>query len=71
MVRLAAQLCNRQLVEIALTGGTDTSDLLGSFEQVDMQRYLQVLARLRLTSLDHCGGRMITDDSTMAGRIAI
>ena len=42
LVRQVAQLCGRKLVEVALTGGTDTSDLLGSFEQVDLQRYLQV-----------------------------
>lgn len=35
-------MCNRSLVEVALTGGTDTSDLLGGFEQVDLQRSLQV-----------------------------
>ena len=42
LVRQAARLCNRRLVEAALTGGTDTSDLLGSFEQVAAQRHLQV-----------------------------
>ena len=44
LARQTAQLCGRCLVEIALTGGTDTSDLLGSFEQVDAHRHLQACA---------------------------
>lgn len=41
-MRQIATLCGRELVEVALTSGSDTSDLLGSFEQVDSQRNLQV-----------------------------
>lgn len=33
-VRALAALAGRQLVELSLTSGTDTSDLLGGFEQV-------------------------------------
>lgn len=33
----------RELVEITLSGGSDTSDLLGGFEQLDGQRAVQVL----------------------------
>lgn len=35
LVRSMAALCNAPLVEIALTAGTDTSDILGGFEQSD------------------------------------
>ncbi|KAK9809153.1 hypothetical protein WJX72_010301 [[Myrmecia] bisecta] len=43
-VRLLARLCGRQLVEMALTSGTDTSDLLGGFEQLEPQRRIQEAA---------------------------
>ena len=33
LVRQAATLCGRALVEVALHNGTDASDLLGGFEQ--------------------------------------
>ena len=34
LARSLAAMCGRRLVEVPLTPGTDTSDLLGSFEQV-------------------------------------
>ena len=34
LARTLAALCGRRLAEVPLTPGTDTSDLLGSFEQV-------------------------------------
>lgn len=42
IARTAAQLAGRQLTEIALTGGTDTADLLGGFEQLEPKRKVQV-----------------------------
>ena len=42
VARTAAQLAGRQLTEIALTGGTDTADLLGGFEQMEPRRKVQV-----------------------------
>lgn len=42
LARTAAALAGRPLVELTLTGGTDTSDLLGSFEQQEPARLLQV-----------------------------
>ena len=42
LARTTAALAGRPLVELTLTGGTDTSDLLGSFEQQEPARQLQV-----------------------------
>ena len=42
VARTAAQLAGQQLTEIALTGGTDTADLLGGFEQMEPKRKVQV-----------------------------
>ena len=42
-VRTLAQLCGRDLLELPLNNGTDTSDLLGGFEQVDMVRKRSLL----------------------------
>ena len=42
LARTAAQLAGRKLNEIALTGGTDTADLLGGFEQLEPKRKVQV-----------------------------
>lgn len=44
IVRTAAQLVGRPLTELALTGGTDTADLLGGFEQLEPKRKVQVSA---------------------------
>ena len=41
-VRSLAQLCGQPLLELSLTSGTDTSDLLGGFEQVEPARKVQV-----------------------------
>lgn len=38
LARCLAALYRQQLAELALTRGTDTSDLLGSFEQVSSVR---------------------------------
>ena len=42
MARTLAGLAGQELVELALNGGTDTSDLLGGFEQLEPGRRLQV-----------------------------
>ena len=42
MARTVAGLARQELVEMALSGGTDTSDLLGGFEQLEPRRRLQV-----------------------------
>ncbi|KAF6262490.1 hypothetical protein COO60DRAFT_1699221 [Scenedesmus sp. NREL 46B-D3] len=44
LARLAARLVGVALHELALTQGTDTSDLLGSFEQVEPARKVQELS---------------------------
>ena len=41
VARLLAQLCGRSLLEVPLTAATDTSDLLGSFEQMEPARRIQ------------------------------
>lgn len=41
IVRVLAQLCGRTLTEITLTQGTDTSDLLGGFEQMEIPRMIK------------------------------
>ncbi len=43
---LLASLAGRQLLEIPLTSATDTSDLLGSFEQVEPARKVAELVRV-------------------------
>lgn len=40
--RTLARLCGRALLELPLTSGTDTSDLLGGFEQMEPERKVQV-----------------------------
>lgn len=42
VARTVAGLAGQELVEMALSGGTDTSDLLGGFEQLEPRRRLQV-----------------------------
>lgn len=42
LARTVAGLAGQELVELALHGGTDTSDLLGGFEQLEPSRRLQV-----------------------------
>ena len=42
LARTAAALAGRPLLELTLTAGSDTSDLLGSFEQQEPSRHLQV-----------------------------
>lgn len=41
-VRTLSALCGQPLLELSLTSGTDTSDLLGGFEQVEAARKVQV-----------------------------
>ena len=41
LIRVLAKLSGQRLNEIALTGSTDTSDLLGGFEQMDARRKIQ------------------------------
>ena len=41
LVRTLAALSGQSLVELALTSGTDTSDLLGGFEQLEPARQVQ------------------------------
>ena len=49
LVRCMALLCNQPLVEVALTAGSDTSDILGGFEQLEPRRKVQVR--------DYCGSK--------------
>ena len=53
LVRLAAALAGQPLVELALSAGTDTADLLGGFEQ------LEPLRRVQVPSLQHTSGRKL------------
>ena len=50
-VRTLASLCGQPLLELSLTSGTDTSDLLGGFEQVEPAHKVQELAREAQTLL--------------------
>lgn len=43
LARQLASLCGRDLAELSLTSGTDTSDLLGGFEQLEPSRKIQEL----------------------------
>lgn len=51
VVRVLAQLAERPLVELALTPGTDTSDLLGGFEQSEQSRAVAELGRRAAAAL--------------------
>ena len=51
LVRAAAALAGQPLVELALSAGTDTADLLGGFEQLEPLRRVQV-ARARLAKCE-------------------
>lgn len=42
IIRNLSLMCGCNLIELPLTSGTDTSDLLGGFEQVEPQRKIQV-----------------------------
>lgn len=42
LIRTLAELAGRDLTELSLTEGTDTSDLLGGFEQLEPMRRVQV-----------------------------
>jgi midasin len=42
VARTLAALAGRKLVEVVMTAGSDTSDLLGGFEQMDVGRHIQV-----------------------------
>lgn len=53
LARLLAGLAGEQLVEVALTSSTDTSDLLGGFEQLEPRRQLQVSAAFPLSEICH------------------
>lgn len=54
-VRVIAELAGRPLLEIALTAGTDTSDLLGGFEQLEPSRKVQVrVDRYSYCATPHC-----------------
>lgn len=48
LARGAAALAGVGLLEVALTAGTDTSDLLGSFEQLEPERRVQEVRRGRV-----------------------
>ena len=55
LVRLAAALAGQPLVELALSGGTDTADLLGGFEQLEPLRRVQVPAPTAHKWAQACG----------------
>ena len=46
IARTLAALAEQELTELALTVGTDISDLLGGFEQLEPQRRIQVIPAL-------------------------
>lgn len=46
VARMLAGLAGRQLVEVVMTAGSDTSDLLGGFEQQELARHILVLPPL-------------------------
>lgn len=51
-IRALAQLCGQEILELPLNAGTDTSDILGGFEQVDLQRKKRNLFACVQTLLD-------------------
>ena len=53
LARTAAALAGRPVLELTLTAGSDTSDLLGSFEQQEPSRRLQVLFYLASAQPTH------------------
>lgn len=57
LVRMLSHLCSQPLVEIPMTSMSDTSDLLGGFEQVDVGRLVKA-AEVRLR---HAAAVMYTD----------
>jgi midasin len=59
-VRTLATLCGRPLVEMSLTSGTDTSDLLGGFEQLDAGRRTQELVSAVNTALTSLASLAVT-----------
>ncbi|GFR41364.1 hypothetical protein Agub_g2047, partial [Astrephomene gubernaculifera] len=66
LARCAAALSGVRLLEISLTSGTDTSDLLGSFEQLEPERRVQE-ASDRVQQLAHCmSQRLLTSSSGAA-----
>ena len=65
LARLLARLAGRQLLEVPLTSGTDTSDLLGSFEQVEPSRRVHDLAA-RLHALACEAGQALALGATAA-----
>ena len=60
-MRLAALLAGQPLVELALSAGTDTADLLGGFEQLEPLRRVQV-PTLQVTSGRMLAGKVIAAD---------
>ncbi|KAL0028971.1 hypothetical protein WJX77_009058 [Trebouxia sp. C0004] len=65
LVRTAAQLAGRKLTEIALTGGTDTADLLGGFEQLEPKRKVQELAEAVQGLVDAATHQVLTAGTAM------
>lgn len=59
LVRILASLCNQTLIEISLTSGTDTGDLLGGFEQIEITRELQTLIKEAQSLLGQLLGRAL------------
>ncbi|EPQ27974.1 uncharacterized protein PFL1_04301 [Pseudozyma flocculosa PF-1] len=65
VVRLLAQLAGARLEEFSMSSGTDTMDLLGTFEQYDPQSQLRdalVRVRLAVERLIERGGAVASSD---------
>ena len=56
LVRCLAALCHQHLVEVTLTSGTDSRDLLGGFEKRENSRYMLKVTPLVFPSWVGCAG---------------
>mmetsp|Transcript_3338 Transcript_3338/g.6310 ORF Transcript_3338/g.6310 Transcript_3338/m.6310 type:complete len:5449 (+) Transcript_3338:384-16730(+) len=60
MLRYLAKICNRQLHEFAVTSSTDSTELLGCFEQVDVERKVRGFVAKLLEVLDRAIAIVVT-----------
>ena len=66
LVRLLGSACGRAIREISLSAGTDSNDLLGCFEQVDIIRSKRSLVSAVQRSLAVCSAHVLLEPSVAA-----
>ncbi len=67
VVRTLAELCGRPLIELSLNSGTDASDLLGGFEQVDVGRRRKEFCRAVRDALAAATAAVLEADALAEG----